>query len=505
MHVLFVSSEVYPLAKTGGLADVSEALPAALAGLGVDMNIILPGYVSALDRAHDKSRADILNDVVGFDGVELIRGFMPRTGLPVWMVRCPELYERRGGIYQGPEGSDWPDNSRRFAVLNHVAARLACGRTRAPWWADILHANDWHAGLAPALLRSAGEHRPASIITIHNLAFQGLFPLDHAASVGLPSDLLNAANFEFHGQMSFLKGGIALSDRVTTVSPTYADEILTPEFGNGLDGLLRHRKSDLTGILNGVDYGVWDPSHDTLLPHLYSVADIAGKRHCKAALQEMFGLEVNPDTPLIAFMSRLTGQKMADCVLEALPWIEAQGAQFVLLAEGDRGIEEAFRRAAQGSRQIAVKIGYSEEAAHPVLGGADILLAPSRFEPCGLTHLYALRYGVMPIVRRTGGLADTVTHATNATIEDGSANGFLFEHATTADMMGAIAKALYAFGYPLTWRRMQLQAMSADYSWRVSARRYLSLYEELTGATIKDADRDGLSDGDPFDVRRRAI
>lgn len=485
MRVLFVTSEIYPLAKTGGLADVSQALPAALARQGVDIQLMMPAYRGTLDLVRGKRCVAVLDDLPGGEDVRLVRARTPDNDLPVWLVDCPALYDRDGGLYQDASGADWPDNARRFALLNHVAVRLGLGRTPVSWRPDVVHANDWHAGLAPALLAAQapaevrnGALPPASVFTIHNMAFHGAFEPGEVAHLATP---INPAELEFYGRASFLKGGIRFADRITTVSPTYAREILSSGFGHGLDGLLRHRAHRLVGILNGVDYGIWNPAHDPALAQRYTAEDISGKRVCKAQLQEAYGLEVDPMVPLVAYMSRLTEQKMADCVLEALDWIANQGAQFILVGQGDRALEGGLRAAGDRLASVAIQIGYDEPSAHRLLAGADILLAPSRFEPCGLTQLYALKYGTPPVVSNTGGLADTVVNANEKTMADESANGFVFDRLDTAGLIEGLDRALDAFGYPLSWRRLQVQAITADFSWRASARRYLSLYQGAAG------------------------
>ena len=478
MQVLFASSEIQPLAKTGGLADVSAALPAALADLGVDVELLMPGYPQALDMAEKKSEVVTFDDILGHK-VRLVRGRTPDTGLPVWLLDCPPLYERAGGPYQDADGNEWPDNALRFAVLNHVAARVGLGVGGIAWQPDIVHANDWHVGLVPALLRPGGLERPASVFTIHNMAYQGLFPFDIARRVGMSAEICNPNDLEFYGHLSFLKSGIGTSDRITTVSPTYAKEIVTPDYGHGLDGLLRHRAHRLSGILNGVDYDIWEPSTDPFIAQPYGADRLGGKAACKADLQDYFGLDIDPERPIVAFMSRLADQKMADCVLAAVPWIVEQGAQFVMVAQGDRALESGFLQAAEDLPQLGIQIGYNEPSAHRLLAGADILLAPSRFEPCGLTHLYGMRYGAVPVVRKTGGLADTVTPPAGASAAIEAANGFVFDEPTTGDMIGALEQALEANRYDVSWRRLRLNAMAADFGWEASARQYLDLYRDL--------------------------
>jgi starch synthase len=480
LRVLFVSSEVYPLAKTGGLADVSAALPNALARLGVEMHLLMPGYPRAIDAAVQKSVAVALDDFMGAGPLRLIAGCIPETGLPLWLIDCPALFRRPGGLYQDEYGQNWPDNALRFAVLNHIAAQLSLGQLLPDWRADIVHANDWHAGLVPAILAGTPGQRPASVFTMHNLAYQGVFPAAVYPQLGLPADAFSADGVEFYGQVSFLKAGIRYSDRLTTVSPTYAREILTPEYGFGLDGLLRHRAADLVGILNGADYRIWDPALDGNLAANFDAKHIALKRVCKAALQDEMGLDVAPEAPLFVHVSRIAEQKMADVVAEVLPALVEKGAQCALLGDGERGLEARFVAAArQHPGRIATRIGYEEPLAHRFLASGDVLLHPARFEPCGLTQLYAMRYGTLPVVRRTGGLRDTVVDADDQGLRQGIATGFAFESATAADLLFATERAIALYRQPLAWRKVQRQAMAQNFDWSESACRYLALYRDL--------------------------
>lgn len=485
MRVLFVSSEIYPLAKTGGLADVSAALPKALTALGVEMQLLLPGYPKAIESAANKSVEVELADFMGAGPIRLISARTPDTALPIWLVDCPSLFRRSGGPYQDDDGQDWPDNAQRFAMFNHVAARLSLGLLVPNWRADIVHANDWHAGLLPMILAGTPGQRPATVFTMHNLAYQGLFPAAVYPQLGLPSDSFTPGGLEFYGKLSFLKAGISYSDRLTTVSPTYAREILTAEYGFGLEGLLEHRAKDLVGILNGADYGIWDPATDTNLSDNFNLRDIAGKRVCKTALQEELGLKADSEAALAVFISRMTDQKMADVVAIALPKIIECGIQCAVLGDGDRLLEERFELAARRhSGQIAARIGYEEPLAHRVLAGGDILLHPARFEPCGLTQIYAMRYGTLPVVRSTGGLCDTVVDATDRSDFGGTGTGFAFENANGADMLRCIERALVLYRHPLAWRKVQRRAMAQDFGWSESARRYLALYQDLAPQAV---------------------
>jgi starch synthase len=482
MRVLFVTAEAYPLAKTGGLADVSRALPIALARRGIDVRLLLPGYPRAYTRLEKPRIVAKIDPLLGIADAMLVAGTFPGTDLPVWLIDSPTLFRRSGGLYQDENGQDWPDNALRFAFLAHVGAQLAMGQTRIAWKPDVVHANDWHAGLLPLLLAHKKRPKPSCVFTTHNMAFQGNFPADVLPSISIPEGCFTTSGMEFYGQVSFLKAGLSYGDRVTTVSPTYAREILTPDFGCGMDGVLRARGSNFSGILNGIDDAQWDPATDPHLPQTYRAIDISGKRVCKAALQHELGLPANPDTPLIGFVSRLTQQKMADVILAALPWIAEQEAQIAIVGEGDPALEAAFTKAQiRYGESVAVNVGYDEPLAHRLQAGCDILLAPARFEPCGLTQLYALRYGTLPVVRRTGGLADTVVDATADTIGDRTATGFVFEDAGMPGLVSAIGRAMAFYREPLTWRRLQLHAMVQDFSWDASAAQYASLYNEVSG------------------------
>ena len=482
MRALFVTSECHPLIKTGGLADVSAALPAALAGNGIDIRVMMPGYPEALDRADHVGPAIPLGDLPGEDHARLLPARSPDSGMPLWLVDCPTLYRRNGGPYQDPDGRDWPDNGLRFAALCHAAARVARGAAGLAWQPDLIHTNDWHTGPVSLLLRGAGKPRRPVVFTIHNLAFQGLFGADEGPHLGLPADAFSPEGIEFHGRISFLKAGLRYADRLTTVSRTYAREIMTPEFGCGLDGLLRQRSHLLLGIPNGADYGLWDPAEDSSLPRRYGLAQIGGKRICKEVLQRELRLDVEPETPVLAFLSRLTGQKMADTVADAVPWLVAVGAQVALHGQGDRALEDRFLALAeQYPGRVSVRVGYGEKLARRLLAGADILLHPSRFEPFGLVPIYALRYGTLPVVRSVGGMADSVVDDSTPN-SDGNATGFAFSGDALEDLLACLRRALDMFRQPVGWRRMQRHAMGQDFGWRDPAEGYLRLYRTITGS-----------------------
>jgi starch synthase len=475
-RVLFVSAEIFPLAKTGGLADVSAALPAALSKDGLDVRLMLPGYSQALDLVEGKKTVASFDD--GLLSGRLIEGRMPDTKLLVYLYDDPALYRRAGTLYQDEGGRDWSDNHLRYAHLCHAAAHIGSGIKALNWTPDIVHANDWHTGLLPALLAMRKGRRPASVFTIHNMAFQGNFPLSVASELNVPPELLTSDGMEFYGQLSFLKAGLRYGDRLTTVSPNYAQEILTPKYGCGLDGLLRARSRDLTGILNGVDYEIWDPAIDPVLAQRYAAGDMAGKKTCKAAIQEAFGLE-RSDKPLLIYVNRLTQQKMADVLLNALPAVLSQDTQIVLHGQGDKSLENAFIEATRGKEgQFAVRIGYEETLARRLNAAADFSLTPSRFEPCGLTTMYAMRYGALPVTRAVGGLADTVVDPDSSGAEEHGGTGFLFEDETPQAMSGCIERATRWFRRD-DWGSLQNSAMKRNFGWKYSAKRYLDVYRHL--------------------------
>jgi starch synthase len=487
MRVLFVAAEFYPLAKTGGLADVSSALPHALAARGVDARVLLPGYPGALAAAIGKRVAADLGDALGLGRTRLIAARAPDSGLPIWLVECPALYHRAGGLYQDAQGNDWQDNALRFGLLCRVAAVIARGEAGIDWLPDVVHGNDWHAGLAAAMIAGAGGsgRRAATLFTIHNMAFQGVFPREALARLALPEEMFSTDGFEYYGQASFLKAGIRYSDRLTAVSPSYGREILTPEYGFGLEGLLQARAGALEGILNGIDHEVWTPSTDENLPVQFDREDLAAKGVCKAVVQRELGLEVAAQKALITFVSRLTWQKMADLLPEVVPALVERGAQFALVGEGEPAVEATvgqLRDRYPGS--VHVRIGYDERLEHRLHAAGDILLAPARFEPCGLSQLYAMRYGAVPVVRRTGGLADSVVNADDRTLAAGTATGFTFDEPTPAALLAAVDRALVLYRQPLTWRRVQLRAMAGDFGWGRSAERYVALYNEMTGGGV---------------------
>ena len=404
---------------------------------------------------------------------------LPGSKVIVYLVDIPEFYDRPGGPYQGTDGLDWPDNARRFAAFCRIIRLLSLGLAGINWIPEILHVNDWHTGLAPALL-AADSDRPAMVFTIHNLSYQGDFPFDTFSALNLPVDLWSPDALEFYDRMSFIKGGLVYADRLTTVSPEYAREITTPEYGCGMEGLLRTRSDRLSGILNGVDYRIWDPRHDPMIDHHYWIPGIEDKKINKRYLQRVLGLKDDDSSVLLAHVSRLAWQKGIDLVIEGLPDLLAdKHVQLVILGAGEAHYEEALRAAAQGMPdRMSVKTAYDEVLAHRIQAGADIMLMPSRFEPCGLTQLYSLRYGTLPVVRNTGGLADTIIDTNVGTLRDNTATGFQFLRAELAEYMAATRRAISLHrSSPEIWKRIMVTAMSQEFGWARSGEQYLSVYD----------------------------
>jgi starch synthase len=482
MKVLQVAAEVYPLVKTGGLADVVAALPQALTAAGAEVRLLLPGLPAVLRGVAELREVCTLGPMFGAGRVRLLCGLLAGVQA-AYVVDAPYLYERPGSPYLGPDGQEWSDNLQRFALLGWVAAHVAAGELDPQWKPQLLHAHDWHAAMSCAYLAARPVRDVATVFTVHNLAFHGLFEPTDFFLLGLPARFMAPSALEFHGQFSFIKAGLKFADRITTVSPSYAREIHTPEFGAGLDGVVRARGDAVTGILNGVDPQVWNPATDSDLPARYDAQDLAGKAVCKASLQQALGLLPEPDAPLFGVVSRLTTQKGLDLVLEALPGLLAQGAQFAVQGSGDAALEAAFRQAmARHPGRVAVRLGYDEAFAHRMIAGADAMLVPSRFEPCGLTQLYALRYGTVPVVRRVGGLADTVVDCNEDTQARGLATGFQFGPATAEALGRTLRRAVLAYRQPALWRQLVLHGMAQNFSWEPVAQQYLALYRDAVAA-----------------------
>ena len=480
MKVLFVTSEIAPWVKTGGLGDVAAALPPALRQAGCDVRVLVPCYPALRAAFPNAERLASLPSPGGqFPDADLLIA-KSADGLPFLLLDCPTLFDRPGNPYLGPEGTDWLDNHLRFGLLSRIAARLAGTASPLDWRPDVLHCHDWQAGLAPYYLRFYEHGGAASVLTIHNLAFQGIFPPQLLDDLALFGSDWHLEGVEYYGHISFLKAGLRHADALTTVSPTYAREIQTPAEGMGLEGLLQLRAGHLTGILNGIDTAIWNPATDPNLDANYDRDHLDAKLKNKQALQRESGLECRDDCPLFGVVSRLTTQKGLDLVAEIGDVLAALPAQLVVLGSGDKTLEAAFRDlATRHPGQVSVTIGFDEALAHRIEAGADVFLMPSRFEPCGLNQMYSLAYGTPPLVRATGGLADTVVNYAPAALADGSANGFVCHAATPESILGTAGLATLVWQDKARWRQLQRNAMAGDYSWSGPARQYLDLYTRL--------------------------
>jgi starch synthase len=476
LKVLAVVSEIFPLIKTGGLADVAGALPGALADEAVEVRSLVPGYPMVLGALQGGVIVARLDDLFGGE-TRIIAA--KSAGLELFVIDAPHLYARDGDPYRGPDGQEWTDNAFRFAALSRVALLLAQGLVDG-YRPDVVHAHDWQAGLVPAYLHYAGATDPATVMTVHNLAFQGRFPSYLLGQLGLPASAYAVDGVECYGDIGYLKAGLYFADRITTVSPTYAAEIRTPLAGQGLDGLLRTRADVISGIINGIDHKVWNPALDPNLAARFDVDRLNERTPNKTAVQNLLGLEADPAVPLLGIISRLTWQKGIDLVLAALPALMSGGAQLVVLGSGDAWLEAGLRAAAiSHPKRVGIQLGYDEALAHLIQGGCDTLLVPSRFEPCGLTQLCAMRYGALPVVAHVGGLSDTVIDANEMAIGSGIGTGFHFSPVESEMLIAAIQRALALWRQPVTWRRLQRNAMQTEVDWRRPAARYATLYREL--------------------------
>ncbi|OQW90854.1 MAG: starch synthase [Beggiatoa sp. IS2] len=478
LRVLFVTSEVFPLVKTGGLADVSYALPRALRDLGVDVRLLIPGYRSIIERMSLECVHTGLTLFSTLEPAQVLVGTLPDTDIPVYVVGSSQLYSREGGPYQDNAGNDFADNALRFGALSKIAALF--GKQGLSFQPDIIHCNDWQSALVPAFLAYGPSHQARTIMSVHNLAYQGLFGKEMVGLLGLPPESFNMYGLEYYGWMSFLKAGLFYADWLTTVSPTYAEEIQTPEFGYGFYDLIMQRAHKLTGILNGIDIDEWNPNIDTYISTNYTAEKLIGKAHNTRALRARLGLSPAKQTPLIGMITRLTHQKGIDLLVPILADVIREGAQLALLGSGDKDLEKRLQEIADlFPEQVSVTFGYDEELAHQIEAGADIFLMPSRFEPCGLNQMYSMRYGTIPIVRQTGGLADTVVDATPATLDNQTATGFVFERDDSQALLRCVQRALLAFRDKTTWRMLRVNGMSCDFSWHNSAQQYVSVYQKV--------------------------
>jgi starch synthase len=477
MKVLAVASELYPLVKTGGLADVTGALPPALARRGIEMRTLIPGYPAVMEGV---SKGKLLHRYPALLGAEA-RLVAARAGeVELIVLDAPALFDRPGGPYAGAGGGDHIDNWRRFAALSKAGADIAGGIAKA-FRPDLVQSHDWQAAMTAAYLRYAGNARP-SVVTIHNLAFQGHFPAAIFGALELPAEAYGLDGVEYYGGVGYLKGGLQSAWAITTVSPTYATEIATPAFGMGLDGLISLRADTLSGIVNGIDTEVWDPARDPHLTATYSARSMKGRAVNRRAIETHFGLDAD-NAPLFEVVSRITWQKGIDILASATDAIVAAGGKLAVLGAGDAALEGQFLGLAARHRgRVGVTIGYDEALSHRMQGGGDAILIPSRFEPCGLTQLYGLRYGCVPVVARTGGLADTVIDANPAALSAGVATGIQFSPIDAAGLIGAVRRAVALYHEPKAWSAMQRQGMKADVSWDASAERYAALFEALLAA-----------------------
>ncbi|WP_299668856.1 glycogen synthase GlgA [uncultured Ruegeria sp.] len=476
MKVLMAASECAPLIKTGGLADVVGALPAALSGHGIDCRILLPAYPSLQPLLSDRRQVAQFHDLPGGFGQIVLVTFQ---GMDLLLLDAPQLFDRPGLPYTDPNGVDWTDNHLRFGALAQAAARVGLDGVDG-WQPDIVHAHDWQTALTPVYLKQLGQAAPKSVLTIHNIAFQGRFGPHVMSELGLRGDWFHPEALEYHGDLGFLKGGLMFADRITTVSPTYAHEILTPQYGMGLEGVLQARTGILSGILNGIDTGAWNPADDPALARDYNARSLGRKAESCAKIAERVGLDPDAKGPLFCVISRLTEQKGLDALAAAVPHIVERGGQLALLGSGDPALEQAFVDASHHfSGSVGAVIGYDEAFAHLLQGGSDAILIPSRFEPCGLTQLYGLRYGTLPVVARTGGLADTVVDANVAALRAECATGFVFDDVSKVGIEAALDRVFDCFDDNKKWQMMQRAAMRQSVGWEQSALEYAELYQSL--------------------------
>jgi starch synthase len=487
IKVLFATSEVAPLIKTGGLADVSGALPAALRAIGLDVRILVPGYSQVMSNLAEHEVVAAFDGLLsGFPSVQLLSSKMS-NGVPVYVLDCPSFYQRGGGPYQDTGGRDWVDNALRFGLLSKAAAVLGSGASPLDWHPDLVHCNDWQTGLTPAYLHFAQQAAP-SVISIHNMAFQGIFPPSTLQQLNLPPSCFSVNGVEYHGNLSFLKAGLFFAEHITTVSPNYAKEIQSEAAGSGMQGLLAARRNDLTGILNGIDMEEWDPACDKYLAKTYSIDDTSGKAANKQALQSKLGLDLDSDVPLLGVVSRFTHQKGLDLLLEIAPLLTELPAQLAMLGSGDEQMQNTARDLSQSfPGKIGTVIGFDEGLSHQIEAGADMFVMPSRFEPCGLNQMYSQRYGTPPIVHATGGLADSVVDCTVTTLMRGKASGFVFNGITAENLFDAIRRAVELYQNKRKWKALCSICMSKDFSWKKSADAYRKVYLKVLAKKIPTA------------------
>jgi starch synthase len=475
IKVLAVASEIHPLIKTGGLADVVGALPGALRGFDVAVTTVIPGYPAVMAAAEKWETAAKLPSFFG--GRTTIKRATV-NGLDLFAVDAPHLFNRPGNPYTDKDGRDWLDNPQRYGALSSAAAEICHGLV-ANYRPDIVHVHDWQAAMTLAYLNYAEGPRPKSVITVHNLAFQGQYPRSIMGSLALPQRAFAVDGVEYYGMIGFLKAGLHFADRITTVSPRYAAEIKTAEAGMGLEGLLAGRADVLSGIVNGIDDGEWNPATDIKLATNYDAKSLAKRAQNREALEKRFGLD-HDNSPLFCLVSRLTWQKGIDIMAEAVPHLVASGARLALLGSGDKELEGIFRQATyQYSGRVGAVFGFDEALSHLMFGGSDMTLVPSRFEPCGLTQLYGLRYGCVPVVARVGGLSDTIVDANDAALTLKAATGVQFQPITPAMLQDAISRAIALYRDKTVWQGIQKRGMGLDLSWTSRASAYARLYRDL--------------------------
>ncbi|MCK5122432.1 MAG: glycogen synthase GlgA [Methylococcales bacterium] len=474
--ILFASSEVHPLIKTGGLADVAGSLPRALDKINQEIRIILPNYQSIKTTEEVRFISSVR---VNNQDANILETQLPNSKVIVWLVDCPAFFDTPGNPYVDEAGNPWDNIAARFALFCRVAVEVAMNRAHLNWQPDVIHCNDWQTGLVPALL-SLESNKPASIFTIHNMAYQGMFPETTFTDLNLPTQLWHHDGLEFHDMLSFIKGGLSYANRITTVSPTYALEIQTSEYGYGLEGLLSHKHDILSGIINGMDLDQWNPETDKSISEPYSADTLEKKVINKTSLQARSSLPVNKSVPLFGLISRLVEQKGVDLLIECLTEMVNMPLQLVLLGSGDKSVEQKLLSFARlYPKKVSVTIGYDEALAHQIEAGVDIFLMPSRFEPCGLNQMYSQRYGTIPIVRKTGGLADTIEDALPKSLANNTATGISFKQASPGALLEAIKRGLLLYNDKKTWKKIQIAAMQKDFSWENSAKQYVTLYQEI--------------------------
>ena len=483
LKVLHVCSEIFPLLKTGGLADVTAALPPALEKDGCEVRMLVPGFPEFVKGIDSPDLVTELPAKFGARRIRLMYGKMPATGVPVYYIDAPDLYDRTGNPYNAFDGQPYHDNHLRVALLGWCAVRLVEGFDYF-WRPDIVHGHDWHAGLAFAYIKAlewnTGKRTVGTVFTVHNMAYQGNFPAHVFSELDLPFSMLNPDGIEFYGQVSYLKSGFYYADKVTTVSPTYAREIQHGEQSCGLGGVVRQRSSDLVGILNGVDTHAWNPKTDDRIEANFHERSMTGKKKCRLALQKEMGLSEQKDNPVFCVVSRFAAQKGLHLVVEGLNAIVERGGQIVVMGNGEHWLEEAFTRFAQDfPGQVAVRIGYDEDRAHRIFAGSDVILIPSRYEPCGLVQMYGSLYGTLPLVHRVGGLADTVTDSSLENLVENRATGFCFEHFDYSSFDSAVQRAFALYERQKDWKKVQKRGMKLSFGWERSAKLYAALYRQI--------------------------